>query len=218
MICVLRSTWQYLQAVYLELSHTAPPPPPPAIVADALRTSQIDGLWCDYLSLYDGLRDHYAAEEIRLVDYGAHSGSPDGLFTEVLRLAAPRATLPSPNAGEEPRANASPPPIPVWAAHVVAGGPSPGSEIRVAAQEAYDLEYGVGRPGCIFTRQELTDLNTCFDVLNDRLANRVRSIQPGWHLSVQRPPNDTLYREDIRPDYWIRLARRLAMQGARHAA
>ncbi|WP_375173910.1 hypothetical protein [Pseudooceanicola sp.] len=209
-ICVLRCQWQFLQSVYLELQQTVPPPRPSALVSGALECGQVDGLWCDYLNLYDGLRETFDPEEIRLIDYAAATAQTDGLMTQLLHHAAPRATAPSPPP-DAPRANASPPPIPVWAAHVVAGGPSPGWDIRRAAQEAYDLEYGPDRPGCIFTRREVQALHDRFRNRNDRLANRVRSVQPGWHLPTRPPPETTLYREDIAPDYWIRLARRLAL-------
>lgn len=216
-ICVLRNQWQFLQAVYLELSQSAPPPPPADLVAGALKTGQVDGLWCDYLCLYDGLRSSFAAGEIRLVDYAAASETPRGLLGEVLRQAAPNAPLPE--LGEpDSRANVSPPPLPVWAAHVVAGGPSPGQDIRAAAEEAWHLEFGSSRPGTILTRAEIARLHTRFADGNDRLANRVRGIQPGWHLSDRPPPDTTLFREEVPPEYWIRLARRLAMRTARAAA
>ncbi|WP_136635904.1 hypothetical protein [Pseudooceanicola onchidii] len=213
-ICVLRCQWQFLQAVYLEVSQSTPPPPPARIVDEAIDTGQVDGLWCDYTRLYDGLREEFDVNAIRLVDYARAATSPHGLLREVMASVMPAVPIPPMSRHD----NRSPPPLPVWAAHVVAGGPSPDGAIRRAAAEAYDLEYGGDRPGCIFTRAEMRRLSECCAPQNDRLANRVRKVQPGWTLSAPTPPDTTLYREDIRPEYWIRLARRLALQGTRHAA
>lgn len=217
-LCVLRSQWQFLQSVYLEISQTTPPPPPGDIASTALRTGQVDGLWCDYLNLYEGLCRHFDPADIRLVDYGTASASTAGLLATVLRHALPKHDLPPLDQTVSHRDNRSPKPIPVWAAHVVAGGPKPGSDLHGAAQEAYDIEYGPDRPGCIFTHGEIRNLTEHFRPSNDRLANRVRNIQPGWQLAPQPLPDTTLYREDITPAYWIRLARRLSLRQRPRAA
>lgn len=218
LVCVLRNQWQFLQSVYLEISQTTPPPPPGDIAATALRTGQVDGLWCDYLNLYDGLCRHFDPKDIRLIDYGTASASTGGVLTAVLRQAMPQHDLPVMDQIGTNRHNPSPKPVPVWAAHVVAGGPSPGIDLHMAAQEAYDIEYGPDRRGCLFTRDEIARLADHFGPSNDRLSNRVRGIQPGWHLAPQPVPDTTLHREDITPAYWIRLARRLSLRQTQCAA
>lgn len=209
-ICVLRDQWSFLQSVYLELSRRAPPPPPPALVEMATNTGFLDGLWCDYLRLYEGLCQTFDPAEIRLIDYAVATARPDGLMAAILDTAVP-GMVPVDTPGPKARANPSPRPGPTWAAHVVAGGPSPTPDIATAAQEAWDLEHGPDSLSCIFTRAEIDRLSAHFAPRNASLGARVARVQPGWSLRSCRPPDRTLYREDIREGYWIRVARRLSL-------
>ena len=212
-VCVLRIQWQFIQAVYLELSRTTPPPPPAALVAEALSTGQVDGLWCDYAALYQGLRESFSPDEILMLDYTQLCAAPEGVVGGILKAANATGTDESPDwARARTRVNASPAALPTWAAHVVAGGRTPGSDLRHVAQEAFDLEYGAGRSGVLLSREETAGIDAHFRGPNETLANLVAGQQPGWELSTPSPDATALHREDIRDGYWIRLARRLDLR------
>lgn len=207
-ICVLRDQWQFLQSVYLELSRHAPPPRPPDVVEIALATAQIDGLWCDYNELLACLSQHFAPPEMHWLDYMQARSGTGGLFGAVMHLIVPKAVS-AEMLHDSSTANVSPSPIPVWAAHAVAGGSRPIHELSLAAREAFDLEFGPDRASCIFTRQEINRLVTHFGKANERFAKKIEASSA--MLVSKLPPPSTIYREDINETYWVRLARRLSI-------
>lgn len=216
-ILVLREQWRFLQSVYLEIARNSAPPAPPELAASAIQTGSMDGLWCDYFALYQGLRRRFEAKDIHLIDYFRATEAPGGLPAEILQTVAPDLGCGKLDLANL-RANASPPPIPAWAAQVVAGGVPPSSRILLATQEAFAIEYPGQRPSCIFTRDEIARLTAHFETSNNRLAEQVSAVQPNWGLTATRPASDMLFREDVRDGYWIRVARRLAVSGGRRVA
>ncbi len=217
-ICTLRAQWQFLQSVYLELARSAPPPRPADLVAQALKTGWIDGLWCNYDRMVDTLSRHMDPSRIHLIDYAGATASAQGVPGHILQAIDPAidpTTLAWP---EGRRANVSPAPLPVWAAHVVAGGPAPSPATSRAAEESFALEYGPDRPGCLLTRDEVRRISDHFAPSNQALAQRVSRTQPGWTLTQPTPSQNTLHREDITADLWIRIARRLSFAVAEDAA
>ena len=209
-VCALRTQWQFLQSVSLELARSAPPPRPADLVAQALETGWIDGLWCDYDRMFDALSCHIDPSRIHLVDYAGAVASAQGVPGQILRVIDPAFDPTTLTWPEGRRANVSPAPLPVWAAHVVAGGPAPGPATRRAAEESFALEYGADRSGCLLTRDEIRRISDHFEASNQALAQRVSRTQPGWTLTQPKLSQDTLHREDITADLWIRIARRLS--------
>jgi hypothetical protein len=114
------------------------------------------------------------------------------------------------------RSNVSPKPLPVWGAlallsgGVVQEGPM-GQALVEAMTTAVDLEYGAGRSGSIFTRDEQVRLAAYFAPLNANLVARVGEHQPEFSLTNIPPAPDALYREDLDSAFWVRAARRIYM-------
>lgn len=215
-VCCLRPQWQFLQSVYLEVARDRRPPTPPQIVARALETGLVDGLWCDYGALYSHLRSGFEAQQIRFLDFTAlraHAGGFMGGLMAALDLGVAAADLAPVGAG---RSNVSPRPLPVWAALAllpegVAAQGLDGMVLTEAVGTALDLEYGAGRAGSVFTRAEHARLAEHFDRSNAQLAARVALEQPGFCLSAAPIPADTIFREDLGTPFWVRAARRIFM-------
>ncbi|EAQ03092.1 hypothetical protein OB2597_13148 [Pseudooceanicola batsensis HTCC2597] len=210
LICVLRDQKSFLQSVYLELARNGPPPRPPALVSEAMETSQVDGLWCNFNALYSGLRQTFAADEIRLLDYAAVRTAPGGLVSRLMEVICPGTNPEIPVLPPDGWSNVSPGVLPVWAAQVIAAGGPARPHLRRAAQEASDLEFGPDRPQCLFTREESARLDLHFAPSNAALATRLQGDGQHWQLSIPDRPPDTIHREDLGAEFWIRLARRLS--------
>lgn len=218
-IVCLRPQWQFLQSAYLQIARDRRPPSPPELVAEAITTGQVDGLWCDYTALYERLCDSFDPAQIRLLDFEtarAHEGGIIGAMLEMIGCPLSCADL---GQGAQTRSNVSPHPLPVWAGHAiwpqgVAAAGSAGVHLLEVLGRTFDLEYGAGRPGCIFTRSELARLNTHFGPRNADLAARVCGVQPGFALTSAPPATNMLYREDVNAALWVRAARRIFMEMA----
>lgn len=204
-LCLLRSQWQFLQSVYLEIARGRVPPPPPAMVETALATGMVDGLWCDYTRLVAHLGTGFGPEEIRLISFDRAALGPDGVIGAVLdRLGL---DLPTEDRRRivAHRANRSPDPLSTWAAFGIAAGQMPSEALRIAARTAWDLEFGPERRGCLFTRREIDALRLRFVPTNQRLA---------CSLPWRAPGSDTVFRDDIGAEFWARLARRIYFEQA----
>lgn len=208
-LCVLRSQWQFLQSVYLELARSRCPDRPPRLAAQAIETGMVDGLWCDYGALYEHLRTGFAPEEIHLLDYETARSSDDGIIGEILSLAGVRLDLSALRQVNGGRSNVSPRALPVWAALAICGQPPIPATLLDALGTAFDLEFGAGRSYCLFTRAEVAALDAWFGPRNAALAERVANVQPGFSLAAPRPAPAGLYREDVTGAFWLRAARRI---------
>lgn len=199
-LCLLRSQWQFLQAVYLEIGRSRLPPQPAVLVETALATGMVDGLWCDYGRLLDHLQTGFRPDEITLLPFDAITAQPDGVIGAVLDLLDVDLS-PADRAGMVAhRANQSPAPLSTWASFAISDVHLPTAALRAAAQAAWHLEYGPDRRGCLFTRPEI-----------DRLRHRFAPTNAGLPCALdwKAPDPTTIFRDDLRPDYWMRLARRL---------
>ncbi len=199
-LCLLRSQWQFLQAVYLEIGRARLPPPPPVLVEAAVTTGMVDGLWCDYGRLLEHLHRGFHPDEVRLLPFDAVVSRPDGVIGAVLDLLG--VDLPADDRRRivAHRANHSPDPLSTWASFTVAEGHLPPAALRDAALTAWTLEYGRDRRGCLFTRAEIDRLRLRFVPVNADLP---------CALTWNAPDPATVFRDDLQPDFWIRLARRV---------
>lgn len=212
-ICLLRSQWQFLQSVYLEIARSRPPLAPHTLVDGALRSGMADGLWCDYTRLLAHLRAGFAPQEICLLSFDRVMLRPDAVVGAVLDLLG--VDLPADDRCRivTYRANRSPDPIPTWAAFVIAAGHMPSDALRSATRTAWDLEFGPNRRSCLFTRREIDALQARFVPDNDRLASDAASGLADA-LPWRGPGPDTVFRDDLDAAFWTRVARRIYFDGA----
>lgn len=210
LVCVLRDQIGFLQSVYAEVSRNALPARPPVFLKTAYETGMVDGLWCDYGRLYAGLRRTFEPDQITLLDYASVRARPDGVLSAILGAVSPDLTAEMLTESPETWSNRSPAVLPLWAAQVVAGGSMPDAILQRAAEEAFAAEFGIDRPQCLFTRDEIDLLKAHFDAGNADFAQRLAS--DGIALAVTAPAlaEDMLYRDDMSQDLWIRIARRLS--------
>ncbi|MEC9310634.1 MAG: hypothetical protein VYA97_02645 [Pseudomonadota bacterium] len=215
-ICVLRDQPGFLQSVYLELSRHGLPARPPLFLQDSVKTGQVDGLWCDYSGLYRQIREAFDPGEIHLIDYLSARRSPGGLSAAIWHRIFPNIDMP--DAVKSPIwANASPPVLAVWAAQVVSGWTPPPPALLTAAQEAFALEYEAGRQS-LFTRNERHMLKGQAEDWNRALTTLAQGDGISLAITSEDEDPNTIHREDIGQDYWIRLARRLSFACATDAA
>ncbi|QYX56870.1 hypothetical protein K1T73_00155 [Roseovarius sp. SCSIO 43702] len=208
-LCVVREQGQFLQSVYAEICRSRVPPRPPELLRTALETGLVDGLHCDFAALHRSLRTVFAAEELRFFDYADACAAPGGVLGTLLRHVAPDLTERDLTAGHGARANVSPRALALWAALAVAGCGAPDARLQASAETAFALEFGESTPTCIFTRAELARLERHFAPSNLEFARAVSRVQPGFAFGQHEPPPGTIHREDVGPDYFARLARRL---------
>jgi hypothetical protein len=109
-------------------------------------------------------------------------------------------------------ANVSPDPLAAWAANQIAS-PYPAPPDLVAMAEATLREdLADGTRTTVYTRAEEGRLLAHFAPLNARFVDRVAERDPGFRLTMTTPPRKRLYREDVGPAFWVRMARRLHAQ------
>lgn len=211
-LCTLRDQLSYLQSIYLEVSKKHVPPPWPTFLASSLASGYGAGLFLDFNALDDFLRGAFARAEIRYLDFATSQAAPGGILGEVLRQTgvglAPGDLRPVDNGA----ANVSPDPLAAWAANQIAS-PYPTPPDLVALAEATlreDLPEGMRTT--VYTRAEEGRLLAHFAPLNARFVDRVAEDDSGFRLTMAPPPRKRLYREDVGPAFWVRLARRLHAQ------
>lgn len=213
LICFLREQWQFLQSVYLEVARSRIPPRPPVLIEQAFQTGMVDGLWCDYLALYDHLKSGFHPKDIHFVDFNTARATPEGVLGVMLSFLGLPFGVEGLTMVNNGVSNISPRALPTWAGLVIAGGHSAEEDLFSAVQEAFDLEFGSAVESCLFTRNEIEALAEHFQIVNSTLVERHVQFQPGFGMSSINRPDTMLYREDITTPFWVRAARRIYLSG-----
>lgn len=209
LICFLREQWQFLQSVYLEIARSRIPPRPPVLIENAYGTGMVDGLWCDYLALYDHLKSGFSPKDIHFVDFNTARAAPEGVLGVMLSFLGLPFGVGALTMVNNGASNISPRALPTWAGLVIAGGNPADDNLFLAVQEAFDLEFGPATDSCLFTRSEIEDMSDHFQALNSALVERHTQYQPGFELPAAARPDKLLYREDVSTSFWVRAARRI---------
>lgn len=213
-LCTLRDQLSYLQSIYLEVSKKHVPPPWPAFLAQALATGFGAGLFLDFAALDGFLQTAFAPQEIAYLDFTTVRRSPGGILGAALQAAGcdlPVASLKPVDGGA---ANVSPDPLAAWAANQIAA-PHPVPEGLLALTTAAlreDLAPDVRTT--LYTRAEEARLLQHFAPLNARFAESLADRQPGFRITMAPPPARRMFREDVGPGFWLRVARRLHAHAA----
>lgn len=208
-ICVLRTQWQFMQSIYLELSRRNNPRRPSQITKPAIETGSYVGLAVDYNLLLDRLEKVFAPEEITLLDFkaaGQGEGKIIGTLLRHLNIDLKADALKLVNGG---RSNVSPHPLASWVSNIMAEPKSAPDWLLAQATAAFIEETGPDATTCLFTQSEFAALAQHFAPLNERLAERRRDIQPDFRIT---PPDATaikLYRNQVTDAIWTDLSHHL---------
>lgn len=211
-IVVLRTQWQFLQSIYLEVSKKRLPPRPPQLVKPVIESGSYESLWVDYNTLLDRLETVFAPEEITLMDFDTCRRAEGGIIGHLLRHLAIDLDPGQLELVNNGASNVSPMSLASWAANIVA-------EPRVAPEwlvdktvEAMKVEFGEGVKPCLFTREEFRTLKDHFEARNEVLRQRRAAIQPDFALTPATVEGLTLFRNEIHSAYWVRVARRMVAE------
>lgn len=208
-ICVLRTQWQFLQSVYLEVSKQRVPPRPPQIVQPVMESGMLDGLWVDYNGLLDRLEAAFDPSQITLMDFDTCRKSEGGLIGAFLRhmgldLAAHELSIV--NGGVS---NASPMSLASWAANVLSEPHvAPGWLVQMAT-DVMKVEFGEDVKPCLFTRGEFHALKEHYDARNEELRKRREAYQPEFRMTEAAAGGLTAFRDEVPHPFWVRMGRRL---------
>lgn len=206
-ICVLRTQWEFLQSVYLELSKKWQPPRPPALLSNALSNGMIAGLWADYNGLLTQLEAVFAPEEITFLDFNTCRSAPGGILGALLaHLGCPLAveTLQQVNNGSS---NVSPMSLASWLANILAEPKVAPPWLVQRCTELLRTEAGEDIRACLFSQAEFAQLKEHFAVANAKLRARRLAIQPDFQISPPDASKITLFRDTLPPGYWFKLSR-----------
>lgn len=210
-LCVLRTQWEFLQSVYLEVSKVGNPPKPETFVQSAIETGMVQGLWADYTGLLDRLEAAFAPQDITLLDYRQASAGEGGLIGAMLAALGSdlRAEALEPvNGGFS---NSSPMPLASYMANSLAAPRRASRGLVEMAQRVLQRTNGdIPIRSSIFVRQEFDALAAHFEACNARLAQRRAEVQPGFHLAAADPSDITHFRDSLRAFTWFQFAKELA--------
>lgn len=208
-VCVLRTQWQYLQSIYLEMSKKRRVAPPQKFVEPVLKNGNFGQLWLDYTQLLDQLEQAFTPEEITLYDFSQcrqAEGGILGVFMRHLGLNLPVEKL---EVAGGRAANVSPMSLASYAANVLAEPRvAPAWLVEQATQQLRE-DHGEDVRPCLFTRAEFDMLEQSFAESNARLAARRAAVQPGFAVTAPDASALTLFRNDIDGAFWMNMARRL---------
>jgi hypothetical protein len=209
-VLTLRTQWQFLQSIYLEVSKKRPPERPSQFVIKALESGVCEGLWIDYNGLLRQLEEVFEPMDIMVFDYETIRNSQLGVigtFLEYVGMKEPGRD------GLDPvvkvKSNVSPQPLASWIANIL-------SEPRVASPRLVEIassclrsEYSTGVKTSIFTRSEYDRLFNHFAKLNKSLNLRLAErIHPCSLIDVEANPS-TIFRDQVKSSLWIRMAKEI---------
>lgn len=210
-ICILRTQWQFMQSIYLELSRRNNPPRPSKISKPAIDNGMSMGLVVDYNLILDRLEKNFAPEEITLLDFnacGRAEGRIIGYLLRHLGVDLKADALELVNGG---LSNVSPHPLASWVSNIMAEPKTAPDWLLASATTAFEEEVGLDATPCLFTQSEFAQLEKHFAPLNARLAERRSAVQPDFKITPPNAEAIKLYRNQVQSPIWAKLARVLVL-------
>lgn len=219
-VCTLREQWQFVQSIYLEVSKSRHPERPPQLLEAVLATNMVDGLWTDYNLLYDRLLEDFAPEEITFLDFDTARKAPGGVIGAMLAYLGTDLAAEALESVHGGLSNASPLPLPSWAANIIADPYVAPHWLLKATTGAFEAQFGPEVRSHIWTREEYSMLQDYARRCNDRLSDRRAPWQPDFAISsypatAVESRSTHIFREDISAEYWTRCSRRLYVAGSK---
>ncbi len=214
-ICVLRTQWQFLQSIYLELGKVKSPPRPPRLVESALGTGMFQGIWIDYNLLLDRLETFFEPHEITLMDFDICRRADGGIIGSMLRHLNTDLAADALEKVNDGVSNVSPQPLASWVSNIMTEPVRAPDWLLAHATQAFEDECEKPLRPCLFTQFEFARIKDHFAPLNARLEERRRPVQPDFAMSVPDGAPITLYRNQVQSPIWSKLARYLVMDRIR---
>jgi hypothetical protein len=209
-ICTLRHQVDFIQSIWLEITKKRWVTQWDPFLRSALQKHRAAGLFVDYLDLDRHLLTGFAPEEITYIDYGTAAAGPHGSIGAVL-AAAGLASLPEGFAAP-PRAqsNVSESPLLAWFPRVLSAPKTPSAEMAAALTAFFLDQFGETPATTLYSHGQRDETIGYFDGLNATfrqvLAER-GAVPPDLRAPVPAP--GTIFRDDLRPPFWMALARML---------
>lgn len=211
-LCVLRTQWEFLQSVYLELSKKRLPPRPPALVDQVLKSGMIDGLWADYNGLLSQLEAVFDPSEITFLDFNTCRTAPGGILTALLTHIGCPLTANDLEKVYGGSSNVSPLSLASWASNVLSEPKIAPPWLVARATQLLKQEKGEDVVPCLFSRGEFDTLRAYFDVKNETLHQRRQPWQPEFRISPPDGSRITLFRNEVPLNFWVQIARGLVAE------
>lgn len=193
-----------LSSLWTQVAKTREAPNVAAYVRRALHERMGGNIPLDHNAVYDWLRTGFAAGQIRILDYDRIRRAPGGVLQAFLDLAGVPLRAEALDPVPPALANVSPDPLALWLASQIAPGRGVPEDLLALVETA--LYHDGRRPSTLLTRAEHAGLLARFRRPNIRLSGRVRLVQPDFDFADPPPPADMLYRDDIGPETWARIA------------
>lgn len=213
-LCTLRHQVDFIQSIWLEISKKRWAGQWEPFLRQAYLMHRAAGLFLDFSALDRHLRTGFAAEEITYLDYAEAMANPHGSVEAVLRAAGlpvlPKGFLAPPRQ----QSNVSDSPLLVWFPRVITAPDSPAPDVAAALTAYFIDQFGEEAATTLYTRPQRAEAIRHFEPLNaafrDGLAAEGRPVPP---LAPPEPVEGCVFRDDLRPPFWIGLARMLIQMG-----
>ena len=209
-ICTLRTQWQYLQSIYLEMSKNTQPEHPSRFVDPVIKSGKLGGLMVAYNLLLTHLEQSFEPEEITFFDFDTCRKSENGIigcFLERLGLDLKPDDLTG-----STMSNVSPMALAGWVGNILCAPKTSTPELVDLAEVALEREFGEDIRTCLFTKDEFSRLAEHFNERNADLTARRAPFQPGFAITPADTQGITHFRNDVGGKFWIRMSRVLAAE------
>ncbi len=208
-VCVLRTQWQFLQSIYLQVSRRRSAPPPPKLVQPVIKSGKHENLWVDYNGLLDQLEEVFAPGEISFLDFNDSVAQQGGILGTMLRHLGCDLDAGALAPVKGGASNVSPMSLAQWSATALAAPKTAPDWLVAKTTELLKAEFGENVKPCLFSRHEFKLLKDHFDARNAELATRRAAVQPGFAISPADDSGLNLFRDDIDAKFWLKMARLL---------
>tara|TARA_R110002124_G_scaffold282876_1_gene458312 strand:+ start:7606 stop:8655 length:1050 start_codon:yes stop_codon:yes gene_type:complete len=202
-IYTMRAQAPLVQSLWLQLARTNRVLAVHSYVREAIERRRAVGVRVDHDAMYAALLQGFAPEQIHLLDYSQLCRTPGGIgqaFLDLMGADVQAETLKQP---QDAARNVSPDPLSYWIASQIAGSKIPAPELLIAVSE---ILRATGRPGTLLARYEYRKIRGRYSPGNADLVARVQPFQPGFSFEEPAFAENTLYRDEITQDLWIRFA------------
>lgn len=208
-ICFLRNQAAFIQSIYLQVVKGGYNIPWQAFINKALNERTATGLYLDYTELRQFFETGFARDEVHFFSYETACKEEHGVIDRVLAesghsdLAEMLQPLP---AG---KSNVSPDPLMTWVAARILEGKTLEPWLIEAGRQALAESLGRRTRTTVFTNKEHQSLIETFQDRNHEFEKSELAIGRSIAIGQFFNSNETVFRNQLSQDFWIRLSRKL---------